>query len=76
MKTTGIVCDPGCLDHRMPEGHPEHPRRLQAVIDRLALENRLADRLASIAPRPATREEIERVHQPGYYRKIAATGGI
>ncbi len=76
MKTTGIVCDPCFLDHLMPQGHPEHPRRLRAVIDRLALEDRLGRELMPIAPRPATQGEIERVHQPGYFRKIAATAGV
>ncbi len=73
MKPTGIVSDRGYLEHQVPEGHPEHPRRLQAVLDRLARESRLSGRLAPIQPRTATPNEIVRLHSPGYFRQIEAT---
>ena len=75
MKRTGIVWDPRYLNHQTGNGHPESRQRLQAIYEML---EQLPDRqlFAEIPPRLATAEEIELVHSPEYYRKIAETDGL
>jgi len=34
--STAIITHPACLGHQPPDGHPERPRRLSAVLDSLA----------------------------------------
>ncbi|HEX2850607.1 MAG TPA: histone deacetylase [Acidimicrobiales bacterium] len=51
------------LDHRTPRWHPESADRLRAVLDGLDRAG-LREAVTAVAPRPATREEIERVHLP------------
>ena len=51
------------LDHLTGRGHPERPERLQAVLDGAAHAD-VAHMLIAVEPRPARREELERVH-PG-----------
>jgi acetoin utilization deacetylase AcuC-like enzyme len=71
---TGIVRDNAYLEHRPAPGHPETPERLSAVYDMLDRLN-FPNRLINIQPRPATREEILRVHSPEYYDLVKATAG-
>lgn len=54
-----VYSHPAMLDHRPGEGHPESPERLGAVLR--ALDEALLP-IALQAARPATREELERVH--------------
>jgi acetoin utilization deacetylase AcuC-like enzyme len=56
---------PRYLDHEAGRGHPERPARLEAVLMG-ARENDFADALVPLEPRPATREELERVHPAAY----------
>ncbi|MFI5401457.1 MAG: histone deacetylase family protein [Planctomycetota bacterium] len=58
---TGLVSDPVFLRHLTGPGHPERPERLPAVLK--ALEG--LD-LVPVAPRDATRGELEGVHEPAY----------
>jgi len=67
-RVTAIVEDSRFLDHRGPAGHPERPDRLSAVRDALAPRR---DRLYALAPRPATREEILRIHSPEHIDRIS-----
>lgn len=53
------------LDHDAGRGHPERPARLDAVL-RGAAAAGLGDELVSVAPRPATRLELEALH-PGSF---------
>ena len=53
------------LGHRTGSGHPEHAGRLEAVIDGIR-DSGADDAIIQIAPREATREELERVHVPAY----------
>jgi len=62
---TGLAADPLCLKHDPGYGHPECPARYEAVITGLA-EAGLAEKLAPIAARDATRAELRRVHA-GHY---------
>src|SRR5207253_2031887 len=62
---TSVVWHPACRLHDPGAGHPERPARLTAVLDALH-----APAMASVIrwceARPASREELERVH-PGPY---------
>jgi acetoin utilization deacetylase AcuC-like enzyme len=53
------------LDHLPGGGHPERPARLEAVLAGIEAAG-VADALVPVAPRPATRQELERVHGPAY----------
>jgi len=74
--TTALLYDPLFLAHTLP-GHPENHTRLErihAAIDRRGLR----ERLLAIPPRPATLEELERVHTHRYMewvRRRAEMGG-
>ncbi len=67
-RVTAVVEDPRFLDHSGPSGHPERPDRLIAVRDALAPRR---DRFEPLAPRPATPDEIQRVHGPQHLDRIA-----
>ncbi|MEA3020847.1 MAG: hypothetical protein QOI47_2371 [Actinomycetota bacterium] len=49
------------LDHDAGRGHPERPARLDAVL-RGAAAAGLGEDLVAVAPRPATRAELEALH--------------
>ena len=68
---TQVFYDPAMLRHA-PEGdHPENPKRLDAVMESVrALERQ--SRLTVAAPRPATEDEILRVHTPHYLKLVRA----
>ncbi len=69
-----IVRDPLYLQHSGGPGHPERPERLQA-INALLETFPLRDRIEDVAARPARLEELLRVHEEGYIRRIAGTQG-
>lgn len=66
------------LDHLAGPRHPERPERLQAVLDGMTLAG-LHDAITPVAPKAATREDLERVHPVPYLDRIegicAAGGG-
>jgi len=62
---TGLVYDPVYKTHDPGPGHPESPRRCDAIIDALSKEE-FKDRLVRIAPRAASDEEILLCHTPQY----------
>jgi acetoin utilization deacetylase AcuC-like enzyme len=68
-RATAVVEDPRYLEHRGPGGHPERPERLAAV--HAALAARAAD-LELRAARPASDEEILRVHARELLETVAA----
>jgi acetoin utilization deacetylase AcuC-like enzyme len=60
-------------EHQTPPGHPERPERAE-VLDAIAA--RWRDRgTAVVAPRSASREQLLRVHDADYVRRIAETAG-
>jgi acetoin utilization deacetylase AcuC-like enzyme len=59
--------------HVTPPGHPERMERAHVFNAVAARRLERGGRVA--APRPATREELERVHDPGYLDRIAGTAG-
>jgi acetoin utilization deacetylase AcuC-like enzyme len=60
-------------EHTPPPGHPERPERAE-VFDRVASAFASAGGEV-LAPRPATAEEITRVHTPAHLGAMAATSG-
>jgi acetoin utilization deacetylase AcuC-like enzyme len=68
-----LVTSPRFDEHVTPPGHPERPERAH-VFDAVAA--RWLERGGrTMAPRPATRDELERVHTAAYMDAIAATAG-
>jgi acetoin utilization deacetylase AcuC-like enzyme len=60
-------------EHQTPPGHPERPERAE-VLDAIAA--RWRERGAEVvAPRAATREQLLRVHDVDYLRRISETTG-
>ncbi len=73
---TAYVYDPIYLEHDLPS-HPENARRLKHILDTLEREGMLA-RLCLLQPRPATEEELRRVHTSEHIacvRDTAQAGG-
>jgi acetoin utilization deacetylase AcuC-like enzyme len=61
------------VDHQTPPGHPERPERAD-VMDVIAA--RWRERGGEVvAPRTATHEQLARVHDGEYLRRIAETAG-
>ena len=77
-KKVALLYDEAVLEHRPPEGHPERPARVQAVMDRLQQSGAL-ERLTRLPVTPATRTQMERVHTADYLdfveQTVAAGGG-
>lgn len=68
---------PRYLDHSAGYGHPERPARLEAVISGARVGG-VDDALVFLDPRPASRDELERVHPKGYLdaiERFCASGG-
>jgi len=60
-------------EHQTPPGHPERPERAE-VLDAVAHHWR-AQHVEVVAPRAATREQLLRVHDADYVRRISETTG-
>src|SRR5579871_1152061 len=60
-------------EHQTPPGHPERPERAE-VFDAIASRWRQKG-LEVVAPRAATREQLTRVHDADYVRRISETTG-
>jgi acetoin utilization deacetylase AcuC-like enzyme len=68
-----LFTDPAMLAHDPGPGHPERPARLEAAL--AALRARPVAGTAWRAPRPATREQVVRVHDPAYVDAVEALRG-
>jgi acetoin utilization deacetylase AcuC-like enzyme len=68
----GYVLDDVFLQHRAPSGHPERPARAEAVRDALTAAG-IASRGRRVATRPATDEELARVHSAAYLDGLLRT---
>ncbi|MEJ7844290.1 MAG: histone deacetylase [Acidimicrobiales bacterium] len=53
------------VEHATGAGHPERPARIEAVVAGAQAAG-LGDDLVVVEPRPATRQELERVHPKGF----------
>lgn len=69
----GIVKDAQFADHDMGPYHVESPQRIEA-INRM-IEDRIRFPYLLVEPRPASEEELARVHDPLYVRAIRETAG-
>ena len=69
--TTAFITHPACLLHDMGPYHPESPDRLRAISDRMIAAGVDAHLLHREA-RPATREQLARVHADAYLDEIEA----
>jgi acetoin utilization deacetylase AcuC-like enzyme len=66
---TRAFYDPTTRRHEPSRDHPESPRRIDVVVESVrALERQ--GRLAIVAPRPATEEQILLVHSPQYVNLV------
>lgn len=71
MTRAALIWSEDLLGYDFGPGHPMDPRRLaltRALIRALDLP------LVEIAPEPATREELELIHEPSYLDALAAAG--
>src|ERR671922_2368383 len=66
--------DPVFRQHDAGLGHPERPERLDAVRRGLR-EHGLEPALRLFAPRPATTQELLRVHSEEHVGQVASTRG-
>lgn len=66
--------DPLYGEHDSGRGHPERPERLEAVRRGIRLSG-CEDRLVRRTPRPATRDELLRVHTPAHVDRVASSEG-
>jgi len=69
-----VVASERFVEHQTPPGHPESPERADAM-DVVANEWRKKGGEV-VAPRLATREQLARVHDESYRRRIEETAGI
>jgi acetoin utilization deacetylase AcuC-like enzyme len=60
---TVFLTHPDCVRHEMGSGHPESPQRLKSVLAAIEAAGLAASLDMREAP-PASREAIERVHEP------------
>ncbi len=66
--STLLLSHTACLDHQTPDGHPEGPARLRAVMDALG-DRAFANLQREDAPR-ATIEDIARVHPQAHVEHL------
>src|SRR3954471_21296490 len=72
-----VVTHPRFLDHDAGRGHPERPARLDAVLRGIS-DAGVAEAVTQVAPRPASRAELELVHPARYLdavERFCAGGG-
>ncbi len=74
MTRVGCYDDPVFAEHDAGPGHPESPERLEAVRRGLR-QGGLEGDVVPMAPRPATREELVRVHTAAHVDRVAAADG-
>ncbi|MFO8239143.1 MAG: histone deacetylase [Prochlorococcaceae cyanobacterium] len=69
MGVTGLVIDPAFRLHDTGLGHPESPRRLEAIEAELQRRG-LLQRCRLIQPRPAVDRELRRCHSARYLQTV------
>jgi acetoin utilization deacetylase AcuC-like enzyme len=69
--TTALLQHSACALHDMGAGHPESPRRVEAIGDHLRARG-ILDQLVEVDAPRATREQLARVHDPDYLDAIEA----
>ncbi len=71
---TGIIRHDIYKEHLAGYSHVESPERLQVIYDMLDTAE-MADKFLTIAPRPATHEELAWVHTESHIQRVASTDG-
>ena len=56
-----IYTDPICLEHETPQGHPERPDRLRALLSYFE-DSGITDDHPLLTPAPATQADLLRAH--------------
>jgi acetoin utilization deacetylase AcuC-like enzyme len=76
MSSSALVwlAHPDCLRHVIDPDHPESPRRLQAIHDRMVASGYAGLLTQEAAPR-ATREQLARVHEAAHVDRLLALEG-
>ena len=69
--TTQVFYDPATLRHEPSPDHPESPQRIQTVRQIVGQFERQG-RLAVVAPRTATDDDVLLVHTVDYVKKVRA----
>lgn len=72
--SVGLFADDLLARHDPGPGHPESPSRLAAIRGLLA--SHPVEGAAWATPRPATREDVEAVHQRAYVERIERARGL
>lgn len=79
MARVGLLYDPAILEHQTPANHPERSDRARSVYALLESTG-LLNRLEQLPITPATRKQLERVHDARYLdaveRIISRGGGL
>lgn len=65
MASTALIADPFCKEHDSGAGHPEQPRRFDAVLEGLKGTGML-EKLTRLEPRAVAREDLLLVHTAEY----------
>jgi acetoin utilization deacetylase AcuC-like enzyme len=65
---TGFVYDDIYLEHKTTPGHPESPRRLTAIVERLKACG-LDSELVHLTPRPAEQKWLQTIHSASYIER-------
>jgi acetoin utilization deacetylase AcuC-like enzyme len=66
---TGFLFDPIFLAHKVSEGHPERPERLDVIVLRLKKQG-LDEKLTQLKPQPAAIEWLTTIHSPEYVARV------
>jgi acetoin utilization deacetylase AcuC-like enzyme len=66
---TALLTHPDCVLHEMGAGHPESPQRLKAILAALEASGLVSRLMVREAPE-ASREQLERVHEPEHVEFI------
>ena len=74
MPRVGFYDDPVFAEHDAGPGHPERPERLEAVRRGLR-QGGLVEDLVALAPPPASREDLVRVHAAHHVDRVASADG-
>ena len=70
----GIVLDAIFTRHNTPEGHPERPQRIEAILQAVKGWNP-SGQLVRVAPLPAKEEWLLAVHTQEHWQRIQGTSG-
>ncbi len=68
-KTTGFVYDERFLQHETEAGHPDSPKRLSSIFQKLKKYSWFA-RLKTVLPLPAGSEQLAAVHTEEYIERV------